>query len=142
MTYRFAVPSRRLGAEFDPLFDAVFPARPARDARPTSWVPAAHAVEAADRYVVSLDLPGVPAEKVRVVAEKGRLRVSGERPAPTLEGTPQLVERHHGTFERTFRLPASVEVGKIEAAAADGVLTITLPKRDPAIARTIEIKGA
>lgn len=142
MTYRFAVPSRRLGAELDQFFDAVFSARSASDTRPTSWVPAAHAVETADRYVVSLDLPGVPADKVRVVAEQGRLRVAGERPAPTLEGTPHLAERRHGAFERTFRLPEAVEVGKIEAAAADGVLTITLPKRDPAITRTIEIKGA
>ncbi|MCU0624143.1 MAG: Hsp20/alpha crystallin family protein [Gemmatimonadaceae bacterium] len=141
MTYRFAVPTRRLGAELDQFFDAVFPVRPARDGRPaTGWTPAAHAVEAADRYVISLDLPGVPADKLQVVAEQGRLRVSGERPALSAEGTAHVAERRYGAFERSFRLPEAVDAGKIEATVADGVLTITLPKREPAIARTIEIR--
>lgn len=141
VTFHFAVPTRRMGADLDQFLDAVFPARPARqNEAPAGWTPATSAVEAADRYVISLDLPGVPAEQVQVVAEQGRLLVSGERPTLDVKGTAHLAERRYGKFSRAFRLPEAVDAGRIDAQFAHGVLTITLPKREPAIARTIEIK--
>lgn len=144
MTYRFAVPTRRLGAEIDQLFDAVLSSRATREptGQTAEWTPATSAVEGADRYVITLDLPGVPADQVQVVAEQGRLRVSGERPAPTETGATHLAERRFGRFARTFRLPEAVDTSRIEAQFAHGVLTITLPKREPAITRTIEVRGA
>ena len=143
MPYRFAVPSRRLGAELDQLFDAVFPDRATSPAPATTgWTAATSLVEAADRFVVTLDLPGVPTNQVQVVAEQGRLVVKGERPAAELTGTTHLAERRVGPFARTFRLPESVDPTRIDASHAHGVLTITLPKREPAIARAIEIRGA
>jgi HSP20 family protein len=139
MTYRFAVPSRRLGAELDHLFDSVFAHRPGPREGVTGWTPQADVQEHADRYVISLELPGVAPDQVQLVAENGRLVVKGQRVAPTDSGTRLVGERRYGAFERRFRLPESVDAERIAATAAHGVLTLVLPKRERAVARTIEI---
>jgi HSP20 family protein len=49
-------------------------------------------------------------------------------------------ERTYGAFQRSFTLPSTVVAEKIDAAFADGVLTVTLPKSDEAKPRQIEVK--
>lgn len=143
MSYRFARPTRYRGTSFDQLFDAVFaPVATSAAAHRGSFTPAVIARETADRYTVELELPGVSPEQVEVTAEPGALTVKGSRPAPSAtEGEKvHIAERTFGDFRRQFRLPDAVEPSKIEATFAHGVLTITLPKREPSVARTIEIR--
>jgi hypothetical protein len=58
---------------------------------------------------------------------------------PAKDETVQRSERAHGTFFRSFSLPASVDASKVAAQYENGVLTVTLPKRDEAKPRTIQV---
>ncbi|MDX2184194.1 MAG: Hsp20/alpha crystallin family protein [Gemmatimonadaceae bacterium] len=142
MSYRFARPTRYRGTSFDQLFDAVFSPMPTSAHRNGTFAPAVSARESKDRYIVELELPGVSPEQVQVTAEPGALTVKGNRPAPgQVEGeSVHIAERAYGDFRRQFRLPDAVDTSKIDATFSHGVLTITLPKREPSVARTIEIR--
>ena len=112
--------------------------RPLRGA----WVPAVNIVERQDAMVIVADLPGLKAEDVDVTVEDGTLSIRGERRLEeAAEGeTYHRVERIYGAFERSFTLPNSVDVDKIEARFSNGEMTLTLPKREESKPRSVKIK--
>ena len=107
-----------------------------------SWVPAINILERQDAMVITADLPGLKAEDVEVTVEEGTLSIRGERKLEEAsEGeTYHRVERLYGVFERTFTLPNSVDVDKIEARFSDGEMVLTLPKREESKPRSVKIK--
>jgi HSP20 family protein len=107
-----------------------------------SWVPAINILEREDSMVITADLPGLRAEDVEVTVEEGTLSIRGERKLEeAAEGeTYHRVERLYGVFERTFTLPNSVDVGKIEARFSNGEMLLTLPKREESKPRSVKIK--
>ena len=104
--------------------------------------------ETAEAHVISLDVPGVRREDVKVEVEENShvLRVSGARRADEeKEGERwHRAERAAGRFWRRFRMPAGADVDRVSARLEDGVLTVTVPKvaghrgREP---RVISIAG-
>jgi HSP20 family protein len=93
-------------------------------------------------YVVTLDLPGVAREDVQVSAEGRRVTLKAEaRKASELDDGPRLVwrERSQARFERSFVLPQEVDQASSAAKLEHGVLTLTLAKRQPAVASRITI---
>ncbi|KAJ1275182.1 hypothetical protein BS78_05G116700 [Paspalum vaginatum] len=108
--------------------------------------------ETPEAHVISVDVPGVRREDVRVeVEESGRvLRVAGERRLDDEEEGKKEGERWHraeravGRFWRRFRMPAGTDVDRVSARLQDGVLTVTVPKvpghrgREP---RVISVAG-
>ena len=107
-----------------------------------SWVPAINILEREDAVVITADLPGLEAEDVDITVEEGTLSIRGERKLEeAAEGeTIHRVERLYGSFERTFTLPNSVDVEKIEARSANGEMVLTLPKREESKPRSVKIK--
>jgi HSP20 family protein len=107
-----------------------------------SWVPAINILEREDAMVITADLPGLRAEDVEVTVEEGTLSIRGERGLEeAAEGeTYHRVERLYGVFERTFTLPNSVDVEKIEARFFNGEMVLTLPKREESKPRSVKIK--
>ena len=107
-----------------------------------SWVPAINILEREDSMVITADLPGLQAEDVEVTVEEGTLSIRGERKLEeAAEGeTYHRVERLYGAFERTFTLPNSVDVNKIEARFSHGEMILTLPKREESKPRSVKIK--
>lgn len=88
--------------------------------------------EAANEYVVRLDLPGIDKDKISVKTENGMLTLSGERSAES-EQTGQnggfyRTERSFGSFARSFPLPPDAEADKVTAESKNGVLTVHIPK--------------
>nr|CRH04569.1 class I heat shock protein [Candidatus Magnetococcus massalia] len=96
-----------------------------------------------ESYVIlRADLPGLKREEVQIQVESGRLTLAGERRFTDLEKRDNYhrVERSYGSFSRTFQLPRSTDVEGIAAKLEEGVLEVTLPKKEAARPRTIEVK--
>lgn len=107
-----------------------------------TWVPAVNILERESGIEISVEMPGVEAEKVEVTVEDGVLSIKGERIAEEVaEGeTYHRVESTFGAFERRFTVPTSVDPGKIEATFKNGVMTLALPKREESKPRTVKVK--
>ena len=96
------------------------------------WSPAVDLYETPDRFVLSLELPGLTRDDIKIEIHQDTLVVRGERPVHHEEGARyHRVERGHGAFARSVALPQPVDVDGIEAEFRDGVLTVVVPKREP-----------
>lgn len=102
------------------------------------FVPPIDLEEDENFYMVSIDLPGMKKNEIKIDCAENILTVSGER-ARDVKGESKYTERPYGTFLRTFTLPSHVEVNNIKALFEDGVLKVTLPKSAEAKTRTIKI---
>ena len=99
-----------------------------RTAEPT-WEPPVDVLETARHLVIVVALPGVPVERLQVVAANGTLSVVGERPMPVLAGAAlKRLEIPYGRFERRIDLPAG-HYDIEERTLADGCLRLVLRKR-------------
>lgn len=107
-----------------------------------AWVPAINILEKDDSMQITADLPGLNPEDVEVTVEQGVLNIRGERKfEEAAEGeTFHRVERLYGVFERNFTLPNSIDTDKIEAKFNNGVMVLTLPKREESKPRSVKIK--
>lgn len=109
-----------------------------------AWAPAVDICEEEDRIVLKADLPGVEQKDIHLDVEGGRLTIKGERRLERSsddEGCHRL-ERAYGAFVRSFRLPDVIDPDGIKAAYKDGVLEVTLPKKEEVKPRKVEIASA
>jgi HSP20 family protein len=104
----------------------------------TDWVPAADVYEREHAYVVALDLPGIDRDSLNISLDQDRLSIRGSRTIE--EGDERRAERPRGRFIRRFGLPATIDQQGITADYKDGVLRVTLPKRQARQAQRVEIK--
>lgn len=127
-------------ARFSSLADLFFGNSRGEEAK--SWAPAVDVTEDANSYRITADLPDVPSSDVKVVVREGVLTVRGERKNETkTEGTKyHLVERSYGSFQRSFTLPKDANGEKVSAEFKNGVLLVTVPKREEVKPREIEVK--
>ncbi len=95
-----------------------------------SFVPRLDYVELADRYEVSIELPGVPQEKVEIDLDQDELRIRGEKHRATHDDkvVSGRFESPYGVFERVLRFPVALSHDQVTANFVDGVLTVVLPK--------------
>lgn len=101
-------------------------------ARPAGMVDARFEVAESDQAMeVTAELPGLDADEIELTLSEGILTVKGEkRDTREQKGKDYYVsERRYGSFSRAFRVPDSVDEGKISASFDQGVLSITLPKQ-------------
>ena len=101
--------------------------------------PAVDAWEEGDTVIVELAMPGVAPDAFDVTVERDTLVVSGEVPGRDQDKTWLIKERAHGRFERRFDLSVPLDVEKIKANYADGILRLELPKAESVKARKIEV---
>ena len=111
-----------------------------------SWSPAVDIFDNAGEIVLKAELPGLKKEDIDINVEDNLLTVRGERKREK-EVTDNdkgvfRSERAFGSFSRSFTLPTTVAVDKINASYKDGVLTLTLPKAEEAKPRQIAIEAA
>lgn len=107
-----------------------------------SWMPAVDVRESKDALEIQAELPGIDPKDVTVSVEGGVLTIKGSRQfEKATEGeTYHRVERAYGSFERSFTLPTNVDPGRIDAKFRQGLLLLTLPKREEAKPKAITIK--
>ena len=109
-----------------------------------AWIPPVDILETAEgEVVVKAELPDVKREDIKITFENNVLIIEGERKSEPTKDKDRYhrVERSYGAFRRSFTLPANVDAGKVQASYRDGVLTVTLPRREETRARQIHVNG-
>jgi HSP20 family protein len=109
-------------------------------------VPELDVRESTSAIVVEAELPGVDEKDVSVTLANGVLTIKGEKKHEKEEKGENyhLTERSFGSFERSIRLPDTIDEGRVEAKFDKGVLKVTAAKKPEAVKaeRKIEIKKA
>lgn len=107
---------------------------------PSGWMPPVDLHETPDQYVIIAEVPGLAREDVEIHVNEGQLTLSGTRRERTSACEQyHRIERGHGTFTRSFRLPLPVDAARVTADLRDGILTVVCPKTAEAAARRIRI---
>jgi HSP20 family protein len=110
---------------------------------PEAWAPPIDVYETETSFVVTAEVPGLARDQVILAFEDTRLTIRGHRSDRAAAGDVvhfHQVERGHGSFARTFEFSGRIDVDRVTADLADGVLTVTLPKAAPPPARKIQVQ--
>ena len=112
-----------------------------QEVSPRAWIPPVDIFETGDSLVLKAELPGINPDDVEIRVEDNTLYLKGERKfeKEVKEENLHRVERSYGTFTRSFALPNTINADKVKAEYENGVLTLTMPKREEAKPRTIKI---
>ena len=108
----------------------------------SQWMPSVDIKDEEDKFVISADIPGVDPKDIDVSMENGILTIKGERETEDKEESNgyRRVECSYGSFYRRFSLPDTADADQIEAKGKDGVLEITVAKREATKAKKIPVK--
>ncbi len=106
-----------------------------------AWVPAVDSFETDHNVILKVELAGVDPNDVEARVENNTLYLKGQRKTDkeVKEENYHHVERYFGSFARSFVLPNSIDGEKVTAEYQDGVLTLTLPKKEEAKPKAIKI---
>ena len=108
-----------------------------------TWVPPVDIFENGNHeLVLKVELPDVTREDIDLRVENHTLTISGQKKmeAEVKEQQYHRLERSYGNFSRSFTLPQTVDAGRIAAEYKNGVLTVTLPLRDEAKPKQIQVQ--
>lgn len=145
-------PTYRLGNEWNPIqlvenmlrwdpFTSFYPTEGSMAS--AAFMPHVDVVETQSSYVFTADLPGIREEHLDIAVTGNQLVISGQREAtaPQEGERCHLHERTHGTFRRTFTLPDGTNPEQVTASLRDGVLTLTVEKRQEVQPRRIQLSA-
>lgn len=106
-----------------------------------AWTPAIDVHDSKDNIVVRADLPGMKKDNIEVSIQDGVLVIRGEKKEETERKEKNAVrtERFYGSFHRAVSLPTAVDDAKVKASYKNGVLELTLPKKEEAKPKQIKI---
>ena len=144
-------PFENFQREMNRLFDDFFrgfgtPARYGEGVFGGAAVPRVDVSETETEYEVTAELPGLEEKDVEVLLDENLLTLRGEKRAEREERDTNyyLAERSFGSFRRTIPFPVEVDPDRVEARFKNGVLTVRLPKAEPARsqAKRIQVKAA
>jgi HSP20 family protein len=110
-----------------------------------SWVPPVDIYQNGEHEVVlKAELPDMTREAIDITVDNGTLTIKGEKRLSSEVKEEQFhrIERHYGTFSRSFSLPQTVDPNKVAAEYKNGVLTVRLPLREEAKPRQIKVDVA
>lgn len=118
------------------------PAEAERKDRRLEIQPASYVAETETGYLVTLEMPGIDPAKIELSIQGRTLTVSGENEVPFFkELRPTVREIPPARFAASFDLPDNVDGDKIAASSKNGLLCLTLPKREAVKPRKIAIAG-
>ena len=134
--FRGSSPDSQLNRLFNDFFG-----RASQDQNLTTWAPAVDIYEGEHELVVKADLPDIKPEALDVRVENNILTIRGERKFEKKvdEKNYLRVERAYGSFARSFSLANTVNSEAIKADYKDGVLTLSIPKREEAKPKQIKV---
>lgn len=105
------------------------------------WSPAVDISESSDSYTIYAELPGIKKEDVKIIMNGNLITLRGEKKNESEKKGNMFsrIERSYGVFERSFTLPLTVKSDAVEARYNDGILTITLPKKEESKEKVIDV---
>lgn len=106
-----------------------------------AWSPKVDVYDSKDNILVKADIPGMKKEDIDVSVHGDTLVIKGEKKIETEDKEKGSVktERYYGSFNRALTLPTQVDTSKVSAAYKDGVLELTMPKKEEAKPKQINI---
>jgi HSP20 family protein len=130
-----------LQEQINRLFNETFD-RTSDEANLTPWAPAVDIFETEHSLVVKADLPDIKPEELDIRVENNILTIRGERKfeKSVNENNYLRVERAYGAFSRSFSLANTVNAEAIQADYKNGVLTLSIPKREEAKPKQIKVR--
>jgi HSP20 family protein len=148
---RYSDPFGTLRSEMDRLFDSFMGGMPtfpsmfgSGGSRGFALTPSMDVKETDKEIVVETELPGLDEKDISLTVQNGILTIQGEKKLEYYEEKENyhVMERRYGSFQRSLRLPDTVDDNKIDARFANGVLKVTMSKRPELTGeqRKIEIK--
>jgi HSP20 family protein len=123
-------------------FEDVFSGRGEdKDLAPSTWAPSVDIYETENELVLTAEVPGIAEKDIEIRIEDNTLQLRGERKfeKEAKEENYHRIERSYGAFYRAFTLPNSIDPESIKAEHENGVLRITMPKRQELKPRTVKI---
>lgn len=107
-----------------------------------AWLPAVDLSETADKIIVTAEVPGIDPKDIDISVQGDTLRIKGEKKEEKEEKGKNYyrMERRYGSFSRSIDLPSSVDVSKVNAEYKNGVLQITMEKKETAKPKQIQVK--
>ncbi|RLD11484.1 Hsp20/alpha crystallin family protein [candidate division KSB1 bacterium] len=105
------------------------------------FIPVVDIYETNDEIILMAEMPGVDEKSIDVTLDNDILTIRGRAADESPEGYELVYSEYEvGDFERSFSINESIDADKIEAQYTNGVLTVKLPKAEPAKAKKIEVK--
>jgi len=106
------------------------------------WAPSVDIFETENELVLKADVPGVELKNIDIQIENGTLTLKGERKFERDENSKGFhrLERSYGSFVRYFTVPDTVDTENVKAEFSNGVLTVTLPKKEIAKPKSIKVQ--
>ncbi|HHT9130505.1 MAG TPA: Hsp20/alpha crystallin family protein [Candidatus Brocadiaceae bacterium] len=107
-----------------------------------TWIPPIDLSETAEKITVKTEIPGIDPKEVDISIQGDTLLIKGEKKEEKEEKGKNFyrVERRYGSFSRSVDLPASVDTNKVTAECKNGVLEITLQKKEEVKPKQISVK--
>lgn len=131
---QFAALQRKMDRLFDHFFTPEWELMGKND-----FLPPCEITEEGNRYLLTMEVPGIPKDQLKIEVEGDTLTISGERNETHQgKGKQKLTERYYGSFERSFTLPY-LSADKIQADYDNGVLKIVAAKTEESRSRQIQI---
>jgi len=134
-------------SHFDPLanlrlFEDAFTRALSEPQTNRPWAPSVDIYETGDELVLKADVPDVDLKDIDVRVENQTLTLSGQRKFEQQESGKgyHRIERSYGNFVRSFAVPNTFDTEKIAASYKNGVLTVSLPKKEAAKPRQIKVE--
>jgi HSP20 family protein len=126
------------------LFEDVFSRMLTEPQTNRPWAPAVDVYETENELVFKADLPDVDSKDIDVRVENQTLTFAGQRKFEKQNSGNgyHRIERSYGNFTRSFAVPNTFDTENIGASYKNGVLTVTLPKKEAAKPRQIKIEAA
>ena len=110
--------------------------------RRRTLIPATRVFEQEGQVLVTIELPGVSQSNLEIRVEGREVTVVGKREPIESSGTWLLRERPWGDFQKSLTVGDTIDLEKIDAQLIQGILTLTLPTKEAAKPKRIEIRSA
>lgn len=140
MTYLVA--HNRMAREMDRVFNSMFGGRTQVCAETDCLTPRVNIVENENDVSLTFEAPGLEKGDIKVTVTDGVLTVSGERKVEQSENGENFVrnEFSFGKFSRSFTLPDNYDAGQVQADYKNGLLVVSLPRKEETKPKQIEVK--